>query len=415
MSQKYNTFPIDLLDAQHDAVHEESEISKNPKLIRSGRNNMQDSAAIREDFGLSLYSLWKNLYSQYKTPYGIDINYPTSRNKLELICKESGLTIDINTLGLFIAYNNDLVCIAHNCKVNSHDCIIAHNNLEAFSNLAEKIHKIHASSDELSIYEYTLSKGDVNTSRLPITTSSLSSIISQLYPDIDISILTNSYLSSSDSILLLYGPPGTGKTSFIKRAMYEYLTANPQSITDAYSRHIAYSKDYRLMSESRFWVDIRSHNYKMLILDDLDIPLVDRRGNEKEFISNLLSFSDGIFTNDNSCKVIITTNQEIDEIDEAIIRPGRCFDFIYLHPMSYSYALELWVDLFKKDEDLFKSYFSNPKDEVYQSSFMDLYRNIDNKTHRGYIKDKNKSYFDIYSKLKDLNITVNKDKNNKFI
>lgn len=57
-----------------------------------------------------------------------------------------------------------------------------------------------------------------------------------------------------------------------------------------------------------------------------------------------MSYTDGLLSRKD--KIIITTNQAIDTIDPALLRPGRCFDVLQLNPLSVEQAKEIWVDLF---------------------------------------------------------------------
>ena len=92
---------------------------------------------------------------------------------------------------------------------------------------------------------------------------------------------------------------------------------------------------------------------------------------------------------ENKTKIIITTNKNLDEIDSAIIRPGRCFDILKFKPLSYNQAKYIWEKEFLLKE--FEKYF--PKDSfVSQAELMLKFKDFrHNSIDRKYLKDKTMS------------------------
>lgn len=193
-----------------------------------------------------------------------------------------------------------------------------------------------------------------------------------LYPTIDIAKLGKEFSEADDSILILQGKPGVGKTTFLK-----YMLD-----THVYDR-TAYVKDMRVMMSSQFWSSIAGTEYGVLIFDDLDFALAPRsEGGNDSFVSNLLSYSDGIFGQ--RSKIIITTNQPIDQMDEALIRPGRCFDFLVLEPLAYEDARHAWVTDLGRPVSEFEEHFV--EGDINQADLMSLYRRLTAGATRDYIK-----------------------------
>lgn len=162
-------------------------------------------------------------------------------------------------------------------------------------------------------------------------------ILEGLFGDLNVDMLYHDYMSARDPILILYGVPGVGKTTFLK-----YIMQRANDIS------IAYIKDAGTMKSSRTWKSLQDEDHDILILDDLDMDLL--RGKERDdFITQLLSFSDGIFGK--RTKIVITTNTPIQQIDNALVRPGRCFDFVYLRPLTLPQAEAYWTDSLGCDPD----------------------------------------------------------------
>jgi hypothetical protein len=247
-----------------------------------------------------------------------------------------------------------------------------------------------------TLSEFFYAGNEVRTKEHEVDGSRMPLILPELYPDVDIDKLIEAYFKSNDSILMLYGDPGTGKTTLIKKIIYGY--ANDE---------VAYLKDQCLVSKSELWSMLGA--YKLIILDDLDCKLTENRQtadpNASSFMSNILSFSDGITNPFERPKIVISTNQNITEIDSALIRPGRCFDFIHLTQLTAEKALDIWVGLFKLSEESFQSSFGNLKLVSQSALINERDRMSSGSILRDYVKTGDKSY-SIDKKLADLGISV---------
>lgn len=219
-----------------------------------------------------------------------------------------------------------------------------------------------------------------------------------LYPDIDINALTTSFLDSSESILILYGDPGVGKTSFVK---YMYSLGILDRVFILQSLELALKPE----AINDFPDSDNSSSKDLLFLDDIDILLAprDNKADEKNslILSTFLSMTDSISI---PPKVILTTNVNIKEIDSAVIRPGRCFDFIHVRPMTHDYCLTILPE-FNLPEDVFRTRFPNKEESVYQSHFMELIDTYKSNNRPTYYKDA-KDNVPVSIKLQNLNIKV---------
>lgn len=123
------------------------------------------------------------------------------------------------------------------------------------------------------------------------------------------------YVESNSSIIILIGPPGTGKTNFIRHL----LMSTGESVL------MTHSDDLKRTDV------LFSHFYdspeKFLVLEDADTFVVSReKGNDN--MKQLLNIADGLTANPNK-KVIITVNlPTISQVDDALIRPGRCYSIL---------------------------------------------------------------------------------------
>jgi len=256
----------------------------------------------------------------------------------------------------------DFVCVVWKHSIVSNKCnftIATNGTLDDLVKFGASLPIESTDSNGIDVYYYFMSvKNGFCSSDIYVDTSEFRKIYTELYPDIDINELITQYNEAHEPILMLYGDPGLGKTTFIKHILN----------VGGYNK-VAYVKDPKVMEEGEFWSELTSRTFDALIFDDLDIGLLPRRKNENStFMTQLLSFSDGIFTQ-GKMKIIITTNQAVKEIDSALVRPGRCFDFIKLNPLERKDALSFWTEILKLDAKGFDAVFGNAQ-IITQASLM---------------------------------------------
>lgn len=138
-------------------------------------------------------------------------------------------------------------------------------------------------------------------------------------------------------IAILNGEPGTGKTHLI-RSMFSQLDCLflivPANLIDA-------------MDKPTFMpllMSIKDNHEKpiVMIIEDGDTCLVPRKSDNISVISTLLNLSDGIMGGMIDIRMVISTNANIKEIDEAIKRPGRLCKQIHVGPLDYDRANKVY-------------------------------------------------------------------------
>jgi ATP-dependent Zn protease len=99
-------------------------------------------------------------------------------------------------------------------------------------------------------------------------------------------------------------------------------------------------------------LDIKDNHEKpiIMIIEDGDICLVPRKNDNISSITSLLNLSDGILGTIMDIKMIISTNADIEEMDQAILRPGRLCKNIHVGSLEYEQANRVYRRLMQKED-----------------------------------------------------------------
>lgn len=216
-------------------------------------------------------------------------------------------------------------------------------------------------------------------------TESFNKLFAEMYPKIDIDEMMRQFSVSDESLMILSGQPGTGKTCVAKMMMAAHAATQKHDI------QVVYAKDKDLLKKDQFWAMMSRHEPCMIILDDLDNELLPRGKDGNDIVSNMLSYSDGIF--DVDTKILITTNLTDSKIDKALVRPGRSFDTLCLPQLDRDEAIQIWLNKFEAPMDEFHARFGD-LEMVSQAAVMS--------EHQRYLKSNAPTY------LLDPSISVRK-------
>ena len=117
-------------------------------------------------------------------------------------------------------------------------------------------------------------------------------------------------------LIILSGIAGSGKTHVIRHL----LSQHPKEyiiVTNAIASHLANPEFVGFMMD---------HKNSIFILEDCEQILMDR--SENTFggaITNILNMSDGLMSDIFNVKFICTFNADVNKIDKALLRKGRCY------------------------------------------------------------------------------------------
>lgn len=148
----------------------------------------------------------------------------------------------------------------------------------------------------------------------------------------------HAYINGSSPVAVFYGPTGTGKTTFSRSIVKETNAVVLSTSDQNYATNPALFEAYKDMIEvARKNGDKRPY---ILLIEDVDSLLFSRISGNRE-MSRLLNETKGIAPN-KDIKIIFSTNlTKLDQIDTALLRPGRCFATFDFRKLSLEEALNV--------------------------------------------------------------------------
>lgn len=114
-------------------------------------------------------------------------------------------------------------------------------------------------------------------------------------------------------IVLLHGLPGTGKTTYLR-----YLIGNLKKKVMFVSPSVAGN-----LMNPEFMDLLLDNPNSILVIEDAENIIMDRRYSSQSSVSNLLNISDGLLSDCLNVQIICTFNSELHLVDNALLRKGR--------------------------------------------------------------------------------------------
>ena len=126
------------------------------------------------------------------------------------------------------------------------------------------------------------------------------------------------FLAARETVLILQGPPGTGKTRLV-RAILAAISRGKEA-----GARVLYTADKRALENDEIFVDFITGTHDAFVVEDADHILASRSKGNLD-LHRFLAVADGVVRAQGR-KIIFTTNlPNVGDIDDALLRPGRCF------------------------------------------------------------------------------------------
>jgi len=224
--------------------------------------------------------------------------------------------------------------------------------------LLKWIPEVKLEDGRIPVTFWTLGKHGPVMRQRKITVPSWEDIISNYPKGIDdgLSELASLRPDKSGQLILFHGTPGTGKSYAIRALIREwgswcsanYIVDPERFFGDSaeYMISVLLGGDYEepeLPSAARTEPETIKPTWKLYVVEDGDEFLTeDAKSRSGQALSRLLNVVDGMIGQGLRVLVLVTTNEPIEKIHPAIIRPGRCLANINFRKFTIEEAKE-WM------------------------------------------------------------------------
>lgn len=223
-----------------------------------------------------------------------------------------------------VYFNRNVECllymIENSCDDHVHYSLLYNHNLdskvEVLFNKTRKIKRLPISYKN-NFHVVLMNGNKFNLEKLEYAPKKTIAAFEDLYNEdfykVSDHILKRLQTERDKGIVLLHGTYGSGKTSYLRhliKTLEKKIIYFPPDLT-------------RELANPNFLAFIRNHTDCILIIEDAENILAKREGGGNQAISNLLNISDGILGDALNIQLVCTFNCAVDEIDPALLRPGR--------------------------------------------------------------------------------------------
>ena len=167
-------------------------------------------------------------------------------------------------------------------------------------------------------WHFLTSKGELKSASLEEMADDV--LHDEAYPDLveGVRRFIGRYVEAAETVLVLQGPPGTGKTRLI-RAILGEISRRRGGTAQA-----LYTGDMKALETDQIFVEFITGWHDAFVVEDAD-HLLKPRAEGNENLHRFLAIADGVVRAQGR-RIIFSTNlPNVGDLDDALVRPGRCF------------------------------------------------------------------------------------------
>lgn len=165
-------------------------------------------------------------------------------------------------------------------------------------------------------------------------------LLDRAYPEIagGVHAFIARYLEAPETVLVLQGPPGTGKTRLIRAILGE------MSRRKGKPAQALYTGDAKALASDEVFVKFVTGEEDAFVVEDAD-HLLKPRADGNEHLHRFLAIADGVVRAQGR-KIVFSTNlPNVGDLDDALIRPGRCFARVHVRNLTAEEAQALAAEI----------------------------------------------------------------------
>ncbi|MDQ3049860.1 MAG: ATP-binding protein [Bacteroidota bacterium] len=252
------------------------------------------------------------------------VNFEQSQHKTE-----SRIIQITDQIILSYNYHNDDLTVMHTNSTSASDLILLEEIIRKFSKNKILNHL------NLLVYEQEMGGFRLNEFKLPEVVAEIKQHYNDDFVPVNDIIMQRLSENKSKGIVLLHGAPGTGKTSYIR---YLIGCLNKKMI------YIPSNVALRL-GDPEFLPFLQDQKDSVLIIEDAEDILQERKGGDSGAIANLLNLSDGLLSDCLNIQILCTFNAPLTQIDKALLRKGRVIASYEFKPLTIDKSNQLLQSL----------------------------------------------------------------------
>ena len=178
------------------------------------------------------------------------------------------------------------------------------------------------------------------------------------------------YLDAPETVLVLQGPPGTGKTRLIRAILGE------MSRRKGDQAQALYTGDMKALACDTLFVKFITGTHDAFVVEDAD-HLLKPRADGNEHLHRFLAIADGVVRAQGR-KIMFSTNlPNVGDLDDALVRPGRCFARLHVRTLTGAEAQALAQEIAAGDaERLGRASLALAAGEGRKRSLAEIYRTL---------------------------------------
>ena len=174
-------------------------------------------------------------------------------------------------------------------------------------------------------------------------------LVDAAYPEVQggVGAFIERYLASAETVLVLQGPPGTGKTRLIRAILAA------MSVRKGEPSRALYTADMRVLKNDEAFVKFITGDHDAFVVEDAD-HMLKPRSDGNEHLHRFLTIADGVVRAQGR-KIVFSTNlPNVGDLDEALVRPGRCFARLNVRALNEAEAQHLAEQLAAGDVEKYR-------------------------------------------------------------